>query len=367
MIPFVELKSQYRSIEQEIRQAVDEVLESTWYILGKQVRAFEEEFAAYVGVKHAVGVGSGTEALHLALRAVGVGPGDEVITVPNTCVPTVCAISCAGATPVLVDIDPDTLTMDPAKLVEAFTERTKAALPVHLYGHPCDMQPILDAAAERGVPVVEDCAQAHGSEYRRAKCGTFGAAAGFSFYPSKNIGAYGDAGAVVTDDDGLADALRKLRNYGEEKRYFHSMKGVNSRLDEMQAAILRVKLRHIDAWNEARRERAAAYAAQLDDAPVAVPFEAEWARSNYHLYAVRSPQRDELMEHLKCQEIGCLIHYPIPIHLQGAYQELGLGKGSFPEAEKACDEVLSLPIYPELALEDIETISDAVRDFVPSE
>ena len=358
------MSTHFRSIETEVRRAIDEVLTSGWFILGKQVQGFEEEFAAYVGAAHAVGVGSGTEALHLALRAVGAGAGDEVITVANTCVPTVSAVAFSGATPVLVDCHPVTLTMDPERLEQAITARTKAIVPVHLYGHPCDMDPILEIAKRHGVPVIEDCAQAHGTEYRGAQCGTFGAAAAFSFYPSKNLGAYGDAGAVVTNDPALAQTVRMLRNYGEERRYHHTIQGFNSRLDEMQAAILRVKLKHLDAWNAARRERAAAYSAQLEGAALVLPSEAAWAKAIYHLYVVRCERRDALQEHLKSREIGTLIHYPIPIHLQKAYAYLGKSTGDFPVAEAACQQVLSLPMYPELPEASIMAVAGAIREFV---
>ena len=362
-IPFVELKTQFDNIETEILSAIDEVLTSSWYILGEQGKAFEREFATYVQAQYAVGVGSGTEAIHLALMAVGVGHGDEVITVANTCIPTVAAISAAGAIPELIDVDPDTLTMDPEQLEPAISEKTKAIVPVHLYGHPCDMDPILEIAGKHRIPVVEDCAQAHGAMYKGKSCGTFGTAASFSFYPSKNLGAYGDGGAVVTDDDELADALRKLRNYGEEERYYHSLKGVNSRLDEIQAAILRVKLKYLDDWNDQRRELADAYRSKLADLPITLPAEMPWARHNYHLFVIRSPRRDELHTYLKDRGISTLMHYPVPIHLQSAYSDLGIGEGSFPVAEKACNEVLSLPLYPELSLENIERICEALREF----
>jgi dTDP-4-amino-4,6-dideoxygalactose transaminase len=357
------LKSQFRGIAPEIRAAIEEVLESAWYIFGKNCSAFETEFAAYVGANHAAGVGSGTEAIHLALAAVGVRPGDEVITVANTCVPTVAGIGASGATPVLVDADPVTLTLDPAKLEDAISSRTKAIVPVHLYGHPCDIDPILAVASRHGLAVVEDCAQAHGTRYRGRHCGTFGAAAAFSFYPSKNLGAYGDAGAVTTNDGAVDGRVRMLRNYGEETRYHHTVRGFNSRLDEIQAAILRVKLRHLDAWNAARREHAAAYAQLLEGLPVTLPAEAPWAHHIYHLYVIRSPRRDALQAHLKQRGIATLLHYPVPIHLQEAYADLNRGRGAFPQAEKACDEVLSLPMYAELPFEHIERVAEAIRDF----
>ena len=362
-IPFGELKSQFRSIEKEIRAALDDVIESSWYIFGKHCRAFEEEFAAYVGARHALGVGSGTEAIHLALRAVSVNPGDEVITVANTCVPTVAGIAASGATPVLVDADPVTLTLDPSKLDAAITERTKAIVPVHLYGHPCDMDAILDVAARRSLAVVEDCAQAHGAACRGKRCGSFGAAAAFSFYPSKNLGAYGDGGAVTTNDAGVAEKVRMLRNYGEEKRYHHAVKGFNSRLDEIQAAVLRVKLRHLDEWNDARRECAAAYTRLLQGSPITLPSEAPWAYHIYHLFVVRSPRRDELQAHLTSNGIATILHYPVPIHLQEAYADLGCPRGAFPQAEKACDEVLSLPMYAELPFDHIERIAECIQQW----
>ncbi|HOZ45333.1 MAG TPA: DegT/DnrJ/EryC1/StrS family aminotransferase [Candidatus Hydrogenedentes bacterium] len=363
MIPFAELKSQFKGIEPEIRAAINDVLESAWFVFGKHHKAFEEEFAAYVGANHALGVGSGTEAIHLALTAVGVGPGDDVITVANTCVPTVAGIGATGATPTLVDIDAGTLTMDPARIEAAITPHTRAIVPVHLYGHPCDMDPILEMAARHGIQVIEDCAQAHGARYRGRPCGILGRAAAFSFYPSKNLGAYGDGGAVVTNDADVAERVRMLRNYGEETRYFHTMKGINSRLDELQAAILRVKLKYLDDWNAARRERAKAYRERLAGLPLTLPVQAKWATAVYHLYVVRTPERDALREYLRENEIGTQLHYPVPIHLQRAYADLGYARGDFPESEKACDEVLSLPMYPELAMEDLDRVAAAVRAF----
>lgn len=365
MIPLVELQTQFRSIEHEIRAAIDEVFARSWFIMGEQVKAFEEEFASYIGTKHAVGVGSGTEAVHLALVAAGVRPGDDVITAANTCVPTPAAISFAGAKPVLVDIEPATSTVDPAKLSEAITDRTKAIVPVHMYGHPCDMDPILEIANDYKLVVVEDCAHAHGSKYRGKRCGSFGTAAAFSFYPSKNLGAYGDGGAVLTNDDGIAAEIRMLRNYGEERRYYHPIKGYNSRLDELQAAVLRVKLRHLETWNTARRERAAAYRRHLAGLSVVPPSEAPWAKHVYYLFVVRSTHRDALQVHLEQNQIKTLIHYPIPVHLQEAYADLGLPAGTFPETEKVADEVLSLPMYPELPLDSITRVAQAIADFQP--
>lgn len=363
MIPYVELSSQFRAIEGEIRAAVDDVWRSGVFIFGKNCSAFEEEFARYLGAAHCAGVGSGTDAIHLALRAVGVAPGDEVITVANTCVPTVAGISASGARPVLVDADPETLTMDPGKLQGALSSRTKAIVPVHLYGHPCDMDPIIAFAKHHGLAVVEDCAQAHGAKYKGKMCGTMGDAAAFSFYPTKNLGAYGDGGAVVTNEAGIDAKVRMLRNYGEEVRYHHSEKGFNSRLDEIQAAILRVKLRHLDEWNAARRERAQMYGAMLGDLPLTLPTEAVRAFHIYHLYVVRTPKRDLLQQFLRERGIGTLLHYPVPVHLQKAYNELGNAEGSFPTAERACKEVISLPMYPELPREHVQAVCDAVKEF----
>lgn len=366
MIQFGDLALQVKSIEGEIRSVVDRVLARGWFILGEETRQFEEEFAAYLGARFAVGVASGTDAIHLALRAVGVRPGDEVITVANTCVPTVCGIIASGATPRLVDIDAGTMSMDIRNLESAITLHTRAVVPVHLYGHPCHMDPILAIARRHGLKVVEDCAQAHGSMYKGRKCGTFGDAAAFSFYPSKNLGAFGDGGAVVTSDPEVARQARLLRNYGEERRYYHTSPGFNSRLDEIQSAVLRVKLRYLDAWNVARRERAATYARALSEcAHLRLPDEAEYAESNYHLFVVRSTERDAIREHLRKNEIVTLIHYPIPIHLQEAYKPMGYREGDFPDSERACGEVLSLPLYPELPLSAIERIADCINEFRP--
>lgn len=365
MIPFLELKSQFQSIEREIRQAIDQVFASSSYILGKQLEAFEEEFAAYITVPNAVGVGSGTDAIHLALRAIGIGPEDEVITAANTCVPTLAGIAATGATPVLADIDAATFTLDPARVEAAVTEKTKAVVPVHLYGHPCDMDAILAITQPKGIAVVEDCAQAHGSSYRGRSCGSFGRAAAFSFYPSKNLGAYGDGGAVTTNDEAVAENVRRLRNYGETERYRHAGKGFNSRLDELQAAVLRVKLRHLDEWNDARRHHALGYREALEQSPLTLPTEAPWAKHCHHLYVVRSPHRDALRAHLADHEIGTQLHYPIPIHLQEAYAFLGKAPGDYPVAEEACHEVLSLPIYPELPPDAAERVAQAIRSFAP--
>ena len=366
MIPFGDLRREYAVLKDEIDAALGEVLAQGWFVLGKQVSAFEEEFAAYLGAGYAVGVGSGTEALHLALWACGVGPGDEVITVPNTAVPTVNAISLTGAAPVFVDIHPTSYNLDPTRLRTAITRRTKAILPVHLYGQAADMMPILELAKEYGLFVVEDACQAHGTTYKGKKAGTWGDVGCFSFYPSKNLGAYGDAGAVVTNDESLAQRLRLLRNYGQTSRYVHAIKGTNSRLDEIQAAILRVKLRHLDAFNQRRQEKAALYHRLLVGSPVIVPTEMPYGTHVYYLYVIRSGHRDELQAYLKQHGVETYIHYPTPVHLQQAYQELGLPKGSFPIAEAYADQVLSLPLFPELTDGEISIICDLIQRFQPS-
>jgi len=367
MIPFAELNSQFKSIEPEIRAAIEDVLTTGRFVFGKHCEGFEKEFAAYIGAPYAAGVNSGTDAIHLALAAVGVGPGDEVVTAANTCVPTVAGICASGAKPVLADIDAATCTLDPAAFEAAITPRTKAVVPVHLYGHPCDMPRINEIADAHGLAVVEDCAQAHGAGVVDGdtirKCGTFGHAAAFSFYPSKNLGAYGDAGAVVTGDPEVKERLRMLRNYGEERRYYHSVRGFNSRLDEIQAAVLRVKLRHLDSWNDARRRRAGLYAEHLKHLPLRLPFEAPWARHIFHLYAIRARRRDALQAHLASCGITALLHYPVPVHLQKAFAGLGYGPGRFPESERACRQVLSLPMYAEMPLDHVRAVARAVAQF----
>lgn len=363
MIPFLEFHSEFRRLETEIRAAIEEVLQAGWYILGKQLEAFESEFAKYLGVKHAIGVASGTDAIHLALAALGIGPGDAAIAPANTCVPTVTGIALSGAEIQLADIDPVTFTLDIDSVERAITPKTKAIVPVHLYGHPCDMDPLRAIADRHGLVIVEDAAQAHGARYRGRCCGALGDAVAFSFYPTKNLGAYGDAGAVTTDDDGVAERLRRLRNYGEDRRYHHSCRGVNSRLDEMQAAILRVKLRHLDEANQARRERAATYTQALAGTALTLPSEASWAWHNYHLYVVRTPARDALAAHLRQHEIGTLMHYPVPVHRQEVFLGLGYPEGAFPEAERACNEVLSLPLYPDLPVADIFRVAESAKLF----
>lgn len=362
-VPFLDLRAQHLPHAVEIEAAIARVLERGWYLMGEELTGFETEFGTWLGVEHVLGCASGTDAITLALRGLGVGPDDEVITVANTCVPTVAAIRNAGGTPVLVDAHPDTLTMDPSALNRAWTSRSFAIVPVHLYGHPCDMDPILEFAREHELHVVEDCAQAHGARYKRRLCGTMGDAAAFSYYPSKNLGAYGDAGAVATDDSAVAERVAKLRVYGQSERYHHEMEGINSRMDEIQAAILRVKLKYLDGSVLERRELAERYDELLTDLPVNPVCEAEWASSAYHLYVIRTERRTELQAHLRERGVGTLIHYPIPVHLQVAYRFLPYEKGSFPVAEAAANEVLSLPLYPGLSLEAQEYVAASIAEF----
>jgi len=361
LIPFVDLKQQYRSIRQEIDEAVSGVLESSQFVLGAEVAAFEKEFAAYCGVQHGIGVNSGTSALHLALLAAGVGPGDEVITTPFTFVATVAAILYAGATPVYVDIDPESYTMDPGLLEQAISRRTKAILPVHLYGQPADMDPIVEIARRHGKIVIEDAAQAHGARYKGRPAGSLGDMACFSFYPGKNLGAYGEGGMVVTNNAESADKIRLLRSWGESRRYHHDLRGFNYRMEGMQGAILRVKLRHLEAWTEARRRNAEIYARKLADCGLGIPREMPYSRHVRHVYAVRVPDRDAMAKALAEAGVQTGIHYPIPVHLQKAYQDERYGRGDFPVSELAAREVLSLPMFPELTESQIEEVCAAAR------
>ena len=361
MIPFVDLPAQYRALKPEIDSAVGRVLENAQFILGPAVTAFERDFAAFCTAKEAIGVNSGTSALHLSLLAAGVEPGDEVITVPFTFVATVAAIEYAGARPVLVDVEPEFLTMDPAKLEAAITPRTKAIIPVHLFGQPADMDPIMAIARKHGLVVIEDACQAHGSEYKGRRCGSIGQLGCFSFYPGKNLGAYGEGGAVVTSDSDLAKKIRLLRAWGEETRYEHKYRGFNYRMDGVQGAILGVKLRYLEAWTEARRRHAAEYARQLADTSVTLPRERDAVRHVYHVYVVRVQQRDAWRERLTEAGVQTGVHYPIPVHLQPAYRDLGYSAGAFPVSERASGEVLSLPMFPELTHDQIKEIALALR------
>ena len=360
MIPFVDLPAQYRALKPEIDAAVAKVFENAQFILGPAVAAFERDFAAFCGTSEAIGVNSGTSALHLSLLAAGVGPGDEVITVPFTFVATVAAIEYAGAKPVLVDVEPEFLTMDPAKLEAAITPRTKAIIPVHLFGQPADMDPIMAIAKKHGLVVIEDACQAHGSEYRGKRCGSIGQLGCFSFYPGKNLGAYGEGGAVVTNDPDLAKNIRLLRAWGEEVRYEHKYRGFNYRMDGVQGAILGVKLRHLEAWTEARRRNAGEYGRRLAETSVEVPRERRDVRHVYHLYVVRLQQRDAWRERLTEAGVQTGVHYPIPVHLQPAYRDLGYAAGDFPICEEASREVLSLPMFPELTDAQIAEVAHAL-------
>ena len=363
MIPFLDLKRGYLKYKDEIDRAIADVFNSGWFILGDNVKQFEREFSFYCECRFGVGVGSGTEALHLALVASGVKYGDEVITVPNTAVPTVSAITFAGAKPVFVDILPDKYTIDPEKIEEKITEKTRAIVPVHLYGQAAEMEPILEISHKYNIPVIEDACQAHGALYKGKKVGSSGKLGCFSFYPSKNLGAYGDAGIITINDESLYGKLIKLRNYGEEKRYYHSIKGFNSRLDEIQASILRVKLRHLDEWNKKRRELAKIYSDRLKNLPVITPEEGDDNYHIYHLYVIRTEKRDSLQKYLKEKGVSTLIHYPVPIHFQEAYKDLDYKPGSLPISEKISGEILSLPLYPEIQEEEIETVCRYIRDF----
>jgi dTDP-4-amino-4,6-dideoxygalactose transaminase len=363
-IPFVDLAAQYATITEEVHEAFARVLQKTDFILGEEMYRFEQEFATYCDVEHAVGVDSGTSALEMILMAYGVGPGDEVITAANTFIATALAISYTGATPVLVDMDPQTYEMDPGLLRAAITPRTKAIMPVHLYGHPADMDPIMEIAHQHGLIVVEDASQAHGARYKGKRVGSLGHAAAFSLYPGKNLGAYGDAGIIVTHNARIAETLRRLRNYGQTQKYHHVQRGYNRRLDTLQAALLRVKLRYLDEWNAARRRHAALYRVLLDSAPVVLPAVADDVEPVYHLYVVCTQRRDALQMHLQEHGIAVGIHYPIPIHLQPAYHDLGYQKGDFPITEQAAGQILSLPMYAELTPDAIAYIATTMNAFL---
>jgi dTDP-4-amino-4,6-dideoxygalactose transaminase len=356
----MDLRRQYQTIKGEIDKAIKGVLERGYFILGENVKAFEEEFAAYCGVRYGVGVASGTDALMLALRACGIGHGDEVITVANTAFPTVAAVSLTGARPVFVDVD-DTYTMDVSQVEERITPRTKALLPVHLYGQPADMAPLMEIALRHHLFVIEDACQAHGAEYQGRKAGSIGHIGCFSFYPTKNLGCYGDGGMVVTSDEELAWRVVLLRNYGQTSRYHHILVGTNSRLDELQAAILRVKLRWLDWWNEKRRQNAHLYSRLLKG--VVVPVERAGSRHIYHQYVIRAPRREELRHWLERNGVMTDVHYPNPIHLTEAYADLGLGRGSLPNTERFAQEIVSLPIHPELTEEEIHRVATLINRF----
>jgi dTDP-4-amino-4,6-dideoxygalactose transaminase len=360
-VPFLDLKAQHQSIRAELDSAIRDVIDSCAFAGGPFVEKFENEFANFCVCRHAIGVGSGTEALWLVLLALGVGPGDEVITVANSFIATAEAISFCGARPVLVDVDQSTYTMDPEELRKAITDKTRAIIPVHLFGQMADMDPIMEVARQGGVPVIEDACQAHGAEYNGRRAGSIGIAGAFSFYPGKNLGACGEAGAVVTNDSEMAQKLRFLRDHGQEKKYFHSEVGWNARMDGLQGAILSVKLQHLEGWNERRRQNASVYNQLLGGIRgVNAPTEAQGNRHIYHVYAIRVPARDSLMAGLKNAGVNCAVHYPVPIHLQKAYECLKLAKGSFPIAERCAEEFLSLPMFPELSREQMGHVAASI-------
>jgi dTDP-4-amino-4,6-dideoxygalactose transaminase len=362
-VPFVDLAAQGAAIREEVNEAVARCLARNDWILGEDVSAFEEEFAAYCETSAAVGMDSGLSALELLLRAFEIGPGDEVITPANTFIATALAISAAGATPVLVDADPATFNLDPALLEDAIGPRTRAIMPVHLYGQPADMDAIAAVAKRHGLVVIEDACQAHGARYDGRRAGSLGDAAAFSFYPSKNLGAYGDGGAVTTSDEQVLDRLRLLRNYGQRQKYVHETEGFNRRLDTLQAAVLRVKLRRLDAWNEARRRHAALYGELLAGIAIDAPAAQPWAEHVWHLYVIRTEQRDALKAFLGERGIETGIHYPLPIHLQQAFRHLGYARGSFPVTEAMADQLLSLPMFPELEESQIHAVVDTLAEF----
>ena len=359
-IPPCDPGAEYREFKTEIDSAVNHVLTGGQYILGEEVTAFEREYAAYIGTRFAVGCGSGTDALHLCLRACGVGPGDEVVTVAHTAVATVAAIELAGAVPVLVDIDPATFTLSPRRFAAAVSKRTRAVVPVHLYGHPAAMDRILNIAREHGLWVIEDCAQSHGARFQQHITGTIGHLGAFSFYPTKNLSGMGDGGAVVTNDPDLADRLVRLREYGWHNRYISEVPGLNSRLDELQAAVLRVKLRHLDHLNHLRRQRAEQYRALLDGLEVKLPIERKNVTHVYHQFVVRSGNRDALRRHLEKQGIYSLVHYPVPVDQQPAYRGRISVHNALPETLRAAEEVLSLPLYPGMTANAVERVVESI-------
>ena len=362
-IPFLDLKSPYLELKEELDEAYRRVMESGWYVLGSENVAFEREFAAYCDVDYCLGVGNGLDAIHLIVRAMDIGPGDEVIVPSNTYIATWLAASYAGAIPVPVEPDELTYNLNPALLKDAITPRTRAIIAVHLYGQPADMDAINSVARPYGIKVIEDAAQAQGATYKGRPVGGLADAAAFSFYPAKNLGAFGDAGAVLTNDRALAERLRSLRNYGSEVKYNNAEKGFNSRLDEMQAAVLRVKLPHLKNWNERRKKRVEYYLAELKESSLTLPLVPDFAEPVWHLFVVRHPQRDRLQEKLAGAGIGTLIHYPIPPHLQPAYAELGCQRGAYPISERLSAEVLSLPMGPHLCADSADYIVSHLRSF----
>jgi dTDP-4-amino-4,6-dideoxygalactose transaminase len=362
MINMNDFKREYAAINKEVMPTIRRVLKSGWYILGDEGSKFEQEFSKYVGSRFGVGVNSGSDALYLAIKALGISRGDEVITVAHTMISSVDAIARNDAKPVFVDIDPSTYVMDTSRIEAKISKKTKAIIPVHLYGHPVDMDPITELAKKYGLYVIEDACQAHGSRYKNTVVGNIGDIGCFSFYPTKNLGAYGDAGIITTNNEELANNLKKMRNYGQSIRYYHDFVGVNSRLDEIQAAILRIKLRYLDEWNEKRRKLAKLYNNLLDNTDVVTPIEQEYAKHVYHLYVVRHKRRNELQQYLLNKGIETLIHYPIPVHLQDAYKT----NDKLPVTEKICGEILSLPLYPWLREYEVEQISENLKQYFRS-
>lgn len=367
MIKFVDLKRQYESIKDEINRSIKNVIENADFILGNQVKEFEHKFSEYCKTKYCVGVGSGTDALIFSLKALDIGKGDEVITPPNSYIATSLAISTCGAKPVFVDVDPLEYTIDPLKIKERITEKTKAILVVHLYGQPSRMDEILEIAEENDLFVIEDACQAHGAKYKGKVTGCIGDIAAFSFYPSKNLGGYGDGGAITTNNKELAEKIELLRNYGQKTKYYHVIKGLNSRLDTIQAAILEIKLKYLNKWNNMRKQNARLYEEYLEGIDeVITPYENKDSQHVYHLYVIQCKKRDKLREFLAKKNIETGIHYPVPIHLQPAYKEYNFLKGNFPVTESLADKILSLPMYPELNVEEIEYICKAIKNFFNS-
>ncbi|WP_371372009.1 DegT/DnrJ/EryC1/StrS family aminotransferase [Sporomusa aerivorans] len=362
-VPFLDLKAAYRELQSELDAIYVQVMESGWYILGDAVKRFEEDFASYCGVRHCVGVGNGLEALHLVLRAWDIGPGDEVIVPANTYIATWLAVTYAGARPVPVEPDEKTYNLDAGNIAAVVNKNTKAIIAVHLYGQPADMDAINQVAQRYNLKVLEDAAQAQGAMYKGRFTGSLADAAGFSFYPGKNLGAYGDAGAITTNDDKLAEKLRALRNYGSKIKYYNDYQGFNSRLDELQAAFLRVKLRHLDEWNRRRSSLAEVYLQKILCPDLELPAVSEWVRPAWHLFVVRSSRRNELEAYLKSHEIDTLIHYPVPPHLSGAYRSLGFGPGDFPLTERLANEVLSLPMGPQLKISMAGLVIQTVNEY----
>ena len=362
-VTFLDLKEQHRRLGGELRGAIDRVLESGWFALGPEVEAFEAAFALYLGCRYAVAVNSGTAALHLSLLALGIGPGDEVITVPYTFIATAEAITAVGARPVFVDVDPVSYTMDPQKVEAVITKKTRAMIPVHLCGQPADMQPLIAMAEQHRIAVIEDACQGHGAEYRGRKAGTLGTAGCFSFYPSKNLGCCGEGGAVATNDAGLAERVSMLRNHGSHGKFDHCMPGFNFRMESLQGAVLSTKLKYLDEWNQARRALAQQYDRKLAGSGVTIPVEMPYARHVYHLYMIQAPERDRLREALTARGIETGLHYPVPVHLEQAYGHLNYHAGDFPVSERLAQNSVSLPIYPEMGLEAVDYVASAIQEF----